>query len=64
MSNKETMNCEDLNSIEFLPGDFELKQNKDAANVDQNFASVSYWKEVRIRFFLIKVRCLLRLQLF
>ncbi len=49
--NKETMNCEDLNSIEFLPGDFELKQNKDSTNVDQNFASVSYWKEVRIRFF-------------
>lgn len=51
MSNNENMNCEDLNSIEFLPGDFELKKNKDSVNVDQNFASVSYWKEVRIRFF-------------
>ncbi len=51
MSNNETMNCEDLSSIEFLPGDFELKKNKDSVNVDQNFASVSYWKEVRIRFF-------------
>ena len=51
MSNNENMNCEDLNSIEFLPGDLQLKKNKDSVNVDQNFASVSYWKEVRIRFF-------------
>lgn len=38
-------------TTEFLPGDFELKSDKTKTKIDTNFASVSYWKEVRIRFF-------------
>ena len=38
-------------NIEFYPDDFELKNNSGETQIDQNFASVSYWKEVRIRFF-------------
>lgn len=35
---------------EFLPDDFELKADSSASKIDRNFASVSYWKEVRARF--------------
>lgn len=47
----EIKNPEDLKNIKFLPDDFELKSDKSQTQIDQNFASVSYWKEVRIRFF-------------
>ncbi len=39
------------NSLNFLPDDFKLKSDSSDTKIDQNFASVSYWKEVRIRFF-------------
>ncbi|WP_191017934.1 ABC transporter permease [Treponema zioleckii] len=35
---------------EFLADDFELKADSSASKIDRNFASVSYWKEVRARF--------------
>ena len=35
---------------EFLPDDFELKSDSDSTKIDRNFASISYWKEVRARF--------------
>lgn len=38
-------------NITFLPDDFELSADKAKTQIDNNFASVSYWKEVRIRFF-------------
>lgn len=47
----EIKSPEDLKNIKFLPDDFELKSDKSQTQIDQNFASVSYWKEVRIRFF-------------
>lgn len=36
---------------EFYPDDFKLKSDSARTQIDSNFASVSYWKEVRIRFF-------------
>lgn len=50
-SKENNVALEDLKNIEFLPDDFELKSDKSQTQIDQNFASVSYWKEVRIRFF-------------
>lgn len=47
----EIKSSEDFKNIKFLPDDFELKSDKSQTQIDQNFASVSYWKEVRIRFF-------------
>ncbi len=35
----------------FNPDDFKLKSDSARTQIDSNFASVSYWKEVRIRFF-------------
>ena len=35
----------------FSPDDFQLKADSARTQIDSNFASVSYWKEVRIRFF-------------
>lgn len=37
--------------IEFKPDDFEFKKENKDKNIDINFASLSYWKEVRVRFF-------------
>lgn len=39
------------NEIEFLPNDFEFKTKNTEKELDSNFASLSYWKEVRARFF-------------
>lgn len=36
---------------DFKPDDFKLKSDSERTQIDSNFASVSYWKEVRIRFF-------------
>ena len=41
----------DLDTLEFLPDDFERKQNTDEIKTDSNFASQNYWKDVRRRFF-------------
>jgi len=40
-----------LDEIEFLPDDFEFKTEDKNEKLDTNFASLSYWKEVRVRFF-------------
>jgi len=45
MTNTETK------EFEFLPNDFEFKSENTEKNLDLNFASLSYWKEVRVRFF-------------
>ena len=45
MSNNNTI------TPDFLPDDFKLKSDSAKTQIDSNFASVSYWKEVRIRFF-------------
>lgn len=45
MTNTET------NEFEFLPNDFEFKSENTEKNLDLNFTSLSYWKEVRVRFF-------------
>ena len=34
----------------FLSDDFELKNDRTGTGIDTNFASQSYWKDVRIRF--------------
>ena len=41
----------DLDSIEFLPNDFERKQVGDEIHTDSSFTSQNYWKDVRKRFF-------------
>ena len=40
-----------LNDEDFLEDDFELKKDREVINIDNNFASLSYWTEVRKRFF-------------
>ena len=34
----------------FQPDDFELKNDREGVNIDSNFASQSYWKDVYKRF--------------
>ena len=41
----------DLDSIEFLPNDFERKLVGDEIHTDSSFTSQNYWKDVRKRFF-------------
>ena len=41
----------DIDTLEFLPNDFERKQNTEEIKTDSNFASQNYWKDVRRRFF-------------
>ena len=40
----------DMDSVEFLPDDFEFIGNKPEEHIDSNFASQDYWKDVFIRF--------------
>jgi oligopeptide transport system permease protein len=42
---------EDLSSVRFEPDDFTRKENAEEIAIDTNFASQSFWKEVRVRFF-------------
>jgi len=44
-------NAINYDEIEFLPNDFEFKNKDNDKNLDSNFASLSYWKEVKVRFF-------------
>ncbi len=40
----------DLNTVEFRPDDFLRKENQEIIQVDSNFSSQNYWKDVRRRF--------------
>ncbi len=53
MNKNTTMNTTDtkIEQAGARPDDFMLKSDSSATNIDSNFASVGYWKEVRIRFF-------------
>lgn len=41
----------------FTEKDFQLKANADDIQIDTNFASQSFWKDVRIRFSARRARC-------